>query len=327
MLAACRYERVRMGFTLVELLVVITIIGILASLVLVGASAARTYVRQGVILTEIDTVSGKFQEYQQKYGSYPPNTIVNNASDRATILADVKRHFKQAFPKHQEHDSLFAALVDVRGDSIPGVTQNTGMNAAEAVVFWLGGFSSDPRYPVSGKGGPSVDSSGIEDLEGRNFLMEFEVSRLGPRNASGAFDERVGRITPPYQGPGGRRRIRLWTYTPRNSGQPLVYFDTSRHKPHEYDPVSYNEATNSVVVALKTLPASGAVTDATPVQFENAKSFQVLHSGLDNAWGDYTRLAWRKDGKFLLYPSGPFTEDFADNLVNFSRGTLEDSEP
>ena len=30
-----------------------------------------------------------------------------------------------------------------------------GMTAGEALVFWLGGFSSDPKYPISGEGGPS----------------------------------------------------------------------------------------------------------------------------------------------------------------------------
>ena len=37
-----------------------------------------------------------------------------------------------------------------------------GMSAGEAVVFWLGGFSSDEKYPISGEGGPSylVQNSG-----------------------------------------------------------------------------------------------------------------------------------------------------------------------
>jgi hypothetical protein len=237
-------------------------------------------------------------------------------------LADVKLHFKQAFPKNQEPDSLFQALVNLQ--STGASPEYRGMNAAEAVVFWLGGFSSDARYPVSGAGGPSyVGGPGNEDLEGRNWLHTFEQSRLGPRNDSGVFAGRV--LT--YTGPDGPRAINLWTYTPDGFQQPYMYFDTSRYKPAEYDPISHG------VVALKSPPASGAATNALQAQFANSGSFQILHAGLDDSWGDFQPLQSKltfeaiKNNSGIIYPAGPFTEELADNLSNFSRGPLEDAEP
>ena len=153
-----RFSRPLHGFTLVELLVVITIIAILASLVLFGASRAMVFTRQATIVTEIDNISGSLQEYKSRHGDYPPNTIVNTPAQRNAVLADLKRHFKKAFPKHQEPESLFVALANLPAQGATGAPYR-GMNSAEAVVFWLGGFSEDVRYPVSGKGGPSVGAT------------------------------------------------------------------------------------------------------------------------------------------------------------------------
>jgi prepilin-type N-terminal cleavage/methylation domain-containing protein len=315
----------RYGFTLVEMLVVITIIAILAGLVLVGAGAARTFVRRGAILTEMDNLSGSLQEYEKKYGSYPPNTVQASTipvSDPTVLYADLKRHFKQAFSKHQEPDDVFKALAGIAPAS--GVMVQGGMNGAEALCFYLGGFSDDQRYPISGPGGPSFASGDVEDLEGRsaNAIHSFELSRLGPRAANGQFDATKGRFVRYRVLVNGQpqvRQINLWTYASANSTQPYIYFDTSRYKPMQYDPQTLG------VVALKTLPSGGG----TQIQFANPKSFQILHAGLDNNWGDFSKLSSRMIAKDqgIVYPNGPFTEDLADNLANFSRTTLEDSEP
>ncbi len=328
-------RRSRPSFTLVELLVVIAIIGILASLAMVGVMSAMTRARTVRIKLEIDNMAGAFHEYKTEHGAFPPNLVTTQsfkytpARYQARIKADLVQHFKRAFPRSQEPDQLFNALVGISG-GLDG-----GMSPGEAIVFWLGGFSDDVRYPISGAGGPAYNPDVGEVLEDRNRIYDFDITRLGPRNQQGFFDENRGRFIQ-YQVPGlGTRRINFWTYSPKGLTKPFVYFDTSRHKPYraesgkpfrDYDPLWQG------VSPIKRLSQSTS-SSASPklfLQFANPDSFQILHPGLDDDWGDgeqASRLSLSDEDSLIVYPDGPFTEEIADTLTNFSEGTLEDSEP
>jgi prepilin-type N-terminal cleavage/methylation domain-containing protein len=334
------------GFTLVELLVVITIIGILTGLITVAAVGAMKAAQRTRIKVEIDQMSTAVEEYKNKNGSYPPNTVTDFGPDetltndqRLLILTDLKRHMKQAFPRHRESDDLLARLAGLAssGQQLAG-----GMTAGEAIVFWLSGASADPKYPISGEGGPSYPIPGLnqsqnrelDPLESRNWVFPFEVARLGTRKADGFFDDSTGRyieytITIPGQNNNQpqTRRINFWQYTPTKSEQPYLYFDTSRHTPDVLDPPARNDLH---VHALKQIQNPGSTSER--VLFATPDKFQVLHCGIDNAWGEdldrtsYSHYLNERD-KFLAYPAGPFTGEVADTIVNFSEGALEDSQP
>ena len=215
------------------------------------------------------------------------------------------------------------------------------MNAAEAIYFWLGGFSEDPQYPISGPGGPSfVDTnapSGLdladEVMESRNRMYEFDLGRLGPRDDSDLYAGRF--IT--YDDPktGQLRQINLWTYTPASSESSFAYFDASRHDPVDYDQ-DLSGQFNVNVFALKKL-REGISTPSQPsdIVFVNKNKFQILHAGLDDEWGenmadfamvDPVSNAPKNILNVLLFPTGPFTGDIADTLTNFTSGTLESAQ-
>src|SRR6516225_9381905 len=109
-------RRTSLAFTLVELLVVITIIGILAALITVAAAGALKRAHQAQIKTEMNQLDMAFQTYRDNSGSYPPNCVdlVSPSNWSATIqsqvFADLKRHFKQAFPRSREPDTLLQLL-------------------------------------------------------------------------------------------------------------------------------------------------------------------------------------------------------------------------
>lgn len=354
------------GFTLVELLVVITIIGILASLITVAASGALKRAHQAQIKTELDQLTSAFQTYRDTYASYPPNcqndgggTAAATPVDENQAFTDLKRHFKQAFPRSRESDDLLLLLAGqnaVTSSADYPSSLKGGMTAGEAIVFWLGGFSADPKYPISGDGGPAYDITANSfgstqnrtlDPLSRKWIYPFTTTRLQPRKDDNYFNEANNRfieyLSPiTVNGVRQRRRINFWQYVPAKSEQPYLYFDTSRHTADAaFDPPAATALTglgpggNGLpVYAIKKLSDSSSST--LPIQFANADKFQILHAGIDDEWGDFSKMNAAtvqagggdptKAASYLLFPTGPFTGEVADTIVNFSEATLSASQ-
>src|SRR5205823_4470323 len=119
------------------------------------------------IKAELNQISGGVEELKNKTTAYPPNCQTDDTGplDEITVLNDLKRYMKIAFPRHQESDSLLQVIAGLAPSDSANYKKRLdgGMSAGEAVVFWLGGFSSDPKFPISGEGGPSyvvVDAKG-----------------------------------------------------------------------------------------------------------------------------------------------------------------------
>jgi len=351
--------RRQFGFTLVELLVVIGIIAALASLLLVGGRSAIISAREGAIHAEIQQLDAGFTEYTNQFsgGAYPPNVITSqyygnggpqpqNQGIRQAVYDSFRRHFNRAFPSHREPDVLLAKLagVTVSGTTVTGqVTDGLdagpaqglagGLSPYEAVVFWLGGFSDDSKYPISGPGGPSfnvADPAG-EDFAARDPIFDFDVARLGPRGADGnQFGGRAIQYQVNLNGVVQTRRINLWVYLPRNRTVPYAYFHAPKNP--KFDPV------HDGVVGIKQLKLGAhpplLIGD---YRYVNEGQCQILSAGMDDAWGpiagvmgvNYTAGPTAPGpGDRLLYPDGPFTGELADTITNFStQTTLEDSQP
>ncbi len=350
------------GFTLVELLVVITIISILAALITVAAIGALKKAREAQVRTEINEIATAVDDYKNKTTAYPPN-CQNDAGgplDDLGILLDVKRHIKQLAPRTQEVDDLAQALTDqLASKTIVSRSLAGGLTASEAVVFWLGGFSSDPKYPISGEGGPSysITSKGaatnrtLDPIESRKWIFPFDVTRLGPRAADGFFDETNGRFIEFTDAKGKFRRINFWVYTPPKSTQPYLYFDTSRHPagvlsgsnitgPYDPPAATSTSPTPLNVYAFKKVNASYSTTNSTTtpcITFVNPDKYQILHCGLDGVWDNDNFDSFKKmtagtgvtnqTSNFLLFPTGPFVGEVADTIVNFAPETrIEDAQ-
>lgn len=337
------------GFTLVELLVVIVIIGILAALVTVAAGRAMNTAKKNAIRTELMSLDSAFTEYGNSVsgGSYPPNlsnatvatgnssnpTAAVTAADRARIYANFKRHLNAAFPKNREPEDLIQRICgcDVNGSVRPDGLLG-GLSPQEALYFWLGGFSDDEKYPISGPGGHSYIIAQGEDLSLRKPLFQFDQSRLGPRDDSGNFGGGNARqIT--YTFNGQQRAINFWQYYPKNLTQAYAYFDTSRPP---FDGLPMNAFPQLVPIKQRentvTNPSNLKVRD---IRYANEGKCQILSAGLDDDWGPVLQTQGlnfsNKDANaplLLLYPEGPFTAEIGDTITNFSTGaSLEDSQP
>lgn len=323
------------GFTLTELLIVIAIIGVLASLAAMAGKAAWDASLRNRITLEIKNISGSIENFKNELGSYPPNSIHDGSPAMLNqVAADMARAMKKAFPRmHRDEEALVHAIAgeQVNGPtfSLRGQPLPNGLSAPEALVFWLGGFSDDPQYPISGPGGPSfIDNANGEILEDRNRRYEFDLSRLGPRREDGAFDDSDGRFvtyTVTINGNQQQRRINFWQYKAPGSEQPLVYFDCSRYKPRVYDPPA---SINTPIYALKQLrsgKSSSTTVQDSDIVFVNNDKFQILHCGIDDDWGvdDFEAMSFSANRvNVLTFPEGPFIGPIEDTLTNFTDGTL-----
>jgi len=66
-------KKFRKGFTLIEMLIVITIIALLASLILVGMGGARAKTRDARRIADLHNVMNALELYYARYSRYPQN--------------------------------------------------------------------------------------------------------------------------------------------------------------------------------------------------------------------------------------------------------------
>jgi len=165
-----RLRRDRQAFTLVEMLTVIIIIGLLATLMLVAFGRARRNVRGSTVKADIKQIDMALERYRTEYGEYPPDFVGTAAAypDEVRIPArtSVIRHLRRRFPRLQitgaTVDLQFVSFItaiqnattDYNQDGVLGddaamnVTAATPFNPSQALLFWLGGL---PAFATSGE--------------------------------------------------------------------------------------------------------------------------------------------------------------------------------
>ena len=74
------------GFTIIELLIVIVVIGILAAIVITTYSGIQAKARNAVRQTDIQSIQTQLEAFYSQNGYYPSNADLNSASWRATNM-------------------------------------------------------------------------------------------------------------------------------------------------------------------------------------------------------------------------------------------------
>jgi len=342
----------RRGFTLVELLTVIVIIGILVGLTAGAAIQVRKTARQTVTRTEIEQIQGALESYRTERGEYPPDfALTSDGSSVASMRDAVMRHIHKVFPRYipvgksgdaTEWDRF---CTDVN-TAYPLIDPRT-FDPAAALVFWLGGLpemnpasADEPWKPAGFHTDPTFPFK--PGLPRTQPLFDFQPERL--------------RVIDPIN---NQRYLRYYPQTDPK-GAPYVYFK-ARRNPNTarfefgvpassgFYPFRYVHDTNSVCTpylapgpVASGQPAGSATWDnpyqlATRRNWRNAEKCQILCAGLDGLFGSDDAFRFTRMGvKVPLGTSGttivitdrakvPLLDDTNfDDLTNFAEGTVED---
>lgn len=139
----------RSGFTLVELLVVILIVGLLASILTPVVMRSLATARNAGVKAEIDMLHMALMNYKSEYGSLPP--CFDNQLDNASPAG---MHLRRLFPRVQPPAQLAVQLQQ-------GFTRP--LTPGNAIYNWLSGFTLIPQSPLIGD---------------RQKLYDFDNSRV-----------------------------------------------------------------------------------------------------------------------------------------------------
>jgi prepilin-type N-terminal cleavage/methylation domain-containing protein len=146
------------GFTLVEMLVVIVIIGILAGLLTGAVIMARNSARIGLVRSEIGQLELAVQMYKDKYGEYPPDFAFTDSSQRELRTAARRRviqHIRKRWPRmvipladpekpRDDPNNQWDGLRQLLQSLYPNLQfSDDTFTPASALIFWLGGLPED----------------------------------------------------------------------------------------------------------------------------------------------------------------------------------------
>jgi prepilin-type N-terminal cleavage/methylation domain-containing protein len=334
------------AFTLVEMLVVISIIAVLAALLIPAVMIALRTARNAAIALEIKQIDTAVEAYRLEKGDYPPNFRDVNI---------VRRHITKCYPRIDPQyftyfmNKVFPATGPNMYVTVGGFeTRPPVIDESECLVFWLSMTDTDPQYPflsfpvVDGTGTPYP--TGIQYDQYNNTIgtgkqaspkryYDFDQTRL---LASVSTD--VKSFQAKYCGDTFYMYIDSRSYnvfpggvspTPAASRTDLIQFkklDTIRDTYAIADDIASGVRPywTSPPKLTGTLPTGTAYRNIPAFKPANQTTFQIICAGQDGDFG--TDLTIDNDVKIAtgalagsnFNPSG----GDKDNITNFSNGRM-----
>ena len=288
----------RPAFTLVELLMVVTIIGILVGLIVPAVYIAMRSAKSAGLAMEINTLANAIDQYKNKYGDYPPD---------GSNMVRFEQHFRKIFPQmlDSEFQSMHRPANGNASDRLAKVSNGAPqgvMDPAEALVFALGGFSEDPTHPFTGSGGPfslvPSTTSYQYNVDRNNPLFEFKEANLtlqtvtsGSATATLSSDEAdlgFGGLTdalPVYRPPYGLQLPYVY-FESRTYASAAMFGNTPGTFFNNYSPPGLGAARPYRSGKTNTnLPNANGANANAYYRYEGDKSYQLICAGLDDLYG------------------------------------------
>lgn len=171
--------RTNKGFTLIEILIVVAIIGILASIVLVGLNPSKKAANDARRLSDLKQVQNALELFYNKCGYYP----VPGVSETGSSCNDFTTHKSGQTPDPTQETVTWTGLTNSLRNSVPGV----------------GTIPSDPV------GGTFSYTYGVDLSDGQSYVLKAQTES-NPQALKSSYSELfdifgyVGFICDPSQG-------------------------------------------------------------------------------------------------------------------------------
>jgi prepilin-type N-terminal cleavage/methylation domain-containing protein len=308
----------RHGFTLVEMLTVIVIIGILAAFTVGGVIAARRAVIRGIVVADMRQIEMAVQKYKTEVGEFPPDfafcdeTSVRGDAARARVL----NHLRKRFPRLKVTNwADFTTAVSATAG--PGANQ---LNPSTALVFWLGGviiegkpkgFSEDPANPFK-VGEPRTTP-----------YLDFDPARIPPGSAQ-YLQPRIQPVSPYV----------YFRAVKNNASGNFEYGDATDSD--VFEPFSFGSGANVCVPYLEDAYDVAPTSQVNPIDpdkrarlWRSPETYQIIAAGLDGVFSTdtpspVTPPTLPNPAPFRFSKVGQnFSDGDYDNLASFAEGDLQ----
>ncbi len=278
----------RRGFTLVELLVVITIIAVLAALGAAAMQRVRVAGKRTATVSDINNMNVAITKFKQDFGFNPPQymrfpvTVPPNAGVNGPEMDAGYAILKSMFRAYNAPAAAtpFGSITNMNGQAISG---------SQCLVFFLGG----PQLQGFDSTGPYNPAPNVTSKKGPYF--DFDLNRV--------FDNKN-----PTDYVNNNRYLDTW-------GTPYAYFSTGRSDKYDKNfflPFMTSKGTPLQVRAF--------CTDSTP-KWVNPGGVQIISAGPNQFFGPGTELASTGLSPWVpeKSPYGP-GDDGEDDIANFNGG-------
>jgi prepilin-type N-terminal cleavage/methylation domain-containing protein len=286
----------RGGFTLLEILIVLLIIGILVTMLLTGVNKVLQRVDETTTHADISGLSSAHGSARTEFNlEYIPSFLVLREDNNYTAVSPYSAYYPRTL---QILERMFGKRLQL---PVYNAATNTGgtdwnndgtitqgdiiLEGHHCLVFFLGGipappggtnaclgFAADPQFPAL---------ASTPGKQRRGPFFEFKARRL------------IRDINPPVAGTGSGNGF-YYYLDPYGKG-PFAYFSSGRNGN------DYCDAGNTLLTRLTDCPSlnngissqflypycsSISATASPPVQFVNPNGFQIISAGKDGLFGN-----------------------------------------